>query len=193
MTAPDTLRCACDPEGRLERVETKALVPYQRELKSLREDRYAQLAASMRRFGFVVPIFVWAAPNGEKLILDGHQRLRVLMREGWRVDGGVPVVAIQADTEREAGEKLLVIASQYGEIDRQGLYEFGEHYQLELAEFDMAALPGVDWEGFVGEFYQSPGMEPGSEDEQGALDQIAPKIVKCPHCGQEFDVRDAEG
>ena len=148
-----TIPCTCDAERRLERVAICDLLPFQREMKSLSEQRYAQLAESIRRYGFSVPVFIWRAPNGDRLILDGHQRLRVLQREGWEVDGGIPVVTIEAATEREAAEKLLVIASQYGQIDSQGLYEFGEHYQLELPQFDLAALPGIDWDQFRAEFY----------------------------------------
>jgi hypothetical protein len=31
---------------------------------------------------------------------------------------------------------------------------------------------------------------PGSEQDQGRLDQLAPKIVQCPHCGQDYDLRE---
>jgi hypothetical protein len=189
MSARDTLRCTCDPDGRLERLPAKALVPFQRELKSLDEARYAQLAQSMRRFGFLVPIFVWRAANGDNLILDGHQRLRVLLREGWQVDGGVPVVTVEAATEREAGEKLVVIASQYGIVERQGLYEFGEHNQLDLAEFDLAALPGVEWDGFVAEFYKdgAGGSDgDGSPQEFGEVDENIETQHECPKCGYKW-------
>ena len=179
MAARDTLRCTCDPDGRLERVPAKDLIPFQRELKSLDESRYAQLAQSMRRFGFIVPVFVWRAANGERLILDGHQRLRVLLREGWQVDGGVPVVTVEAETEREAAERLVVIASQYGVVERQGLYEFGEAYQMDLAEFDLAALPGVEWGTFVAEFYQGDdayGDEDGASDRTGSVAGVRSSI-----------------
>ena len=181
FAARDTLRCTCDPDGRLERLPAKSLVPFQRELKSLDEGRYAQLAQSLRRFGFLVPIFVWRAANGDNLILDGHQRLRVLLREGWQVDGGVPVVTVEATTEREAAERLVVIASQYGVVERQGLYEFGEHYQMDLAEFDLAALPGVEWGEFVAEYY---GGEAGSDDAEDGDQQ--PTVKKCPKCGHRW-------
>jgi len=188
MSARDTLRCACDPDGRLERVQARDLIPFQRELKSLDESRYAQLAQSMRRFGFLVPVFVWRAANGERLILDGHQRLRVLLREGWQVEGGVPVVTVEAETEREAAEKLVVIASQYGAVERQGLYEFGEHYQMDLAEFDLAALPGVEWGEFVAEFYQDGQGAQGADspEEFGEVDENIETQHECPKCGYRW-------
>ena len=33
-------------------------------------------------------------------------------------------------------------------------------------------------------------FEPGTEDDQGKLDQLEPKWVDCPHCGKEFDLRE---
>ena len=36
-----------------------------------------------------------------------------------------------------------------------------------------------------------PSFEPGSEDDQGKLDELDPKWIACPHCGKEFDARQA--
>lgn len=32
---------------------------------------------------------------------------------------------------------------------------------------------------------------PGTEDDQGQLDSLAVKIIKCPHCGKDFDANNA--
>ena len=34
-----------------------------------------------------------------------------------------------------------------------------------------------------------PDFAPGTEDEQGKLDELAPKMCQCPQCGHEFDLR----
>ena len=170
FAAPKKLRCTCDVDGRLERVPTDQLQPYQRDLKELTEQRYAQLEASMERYGFTSPLLAWTDPKGVVWVLDGHQRLRVLERQGWTVEGGIPVVSVEAADAKEAAEKLLVIASQYGQIDKQGLYEFGAHYDVDLAEFDLAALPEVDWEAFQVEFFSDEDAyaDPGDSDPPGA-------------------------
>ena len=36
-----------------------------------------------------------------------------------------------------------------------------------------------------------PDFEPDSESNQSRLDELAPKIVECPHCKKEFDAREA--
>ena len=35
-----------------------------------------------------------------------------------------------------------------------------------------------------------PDFGPGTEDDQGRLDQLEPKWIPCPHCGKEFDLRE---
>jgi len=32
---------------------------------------------------------------------------------------------------------------------------------------------------------------PATEEEQGKLDELDPKWIACPHCGKEFDARQA--
>jgi hypothetical protein len=36
-----------------------------------------------------------------------------------------------------------------------------------------------------------PDFEPATEDDQGKLDELDPKWIACPHCGKEFDARQA--
>ena len=182
FAAPGVLRCTCDADGRLERIAAGQVQLYQRELKQLTEQRYAQLKASMERYGFTAPLLAWRDSDGAVWVLDGHQRLRLLSKECWSVDGGLPIVCVEAADQREAAEKLLVIASQYGQIDKQGLYEFGAFYELDLSAFDLAALPEVDWESFKAEFYGD-----GSEipDANKNIDEDAMKDTQneCPKCG----------
>jgi hypothetical protein len=77
----------------------------------------------------------------------------------------------------------------------------------ELAEWDeellMAELEGLAAEGItmddvgfdrdaLADLGASAAIDfqPGTEDDQGKLDQLEPKMVKCPHCEQEFDARE---
>lgn len=153
----DVLDCTCRCELRL---AVEELQDFQGGLKELPQDGYDRLKRSMERFGFSFPEFVWRRGD-EWMTLDGHQRLRVLRREGWAVDGGVPCVEIEAANEREAKQKLLLAVSAYGKVSPQGLYEFTETSGIPLTEFDLVDLPGVDMEEFLAEFYgQHPGEVP---------------------------------
>lgn len=162
----------CDPDRRLRRMPLGDLVRFQGAFKSLHEDQYAKLKRSMEDKGFFAPIFVW-----QNQILDGHQRLNVLERENWDIDGGVPVVEIEAENEKDAAEKLLLLSSTYGKVDAQGLYEFTAEKGVDLREFDLPDLPDFD----VGEYLDEYHAEPESE---GDPDEVpAPPVVPVTQAG----------
>ena len=163
---PATIPVTCDPDGTLRRVPIETLAGFQQGLKSLSMSEYDQLYASLRRFGFFAPVFVWADHN---LILDGHQRLFVCQDAQLEVEGGIPVVEIEAATEQEAAKKLLVISSTYGKISYEGLYEFSAKHGVNFREFQLADLPGIDMDEYLQHFTpeEIPDPEEGGEGEGG--------------------------
>jgi hypothetical protein len=54
-------------------------------------------------------------------------------------------------------------------------------FDLDLVGFDAAELEAM--------FDAEPDFAPGTEEDQGKLDELAPKLVTCPHCNKEFDAR----
>jgi hypothetical protein len=67
----------------------------------------------------------------------------------------------------------------------------------EMLALEFSELQGMDFDldltGFKAEEIQAlqpPDFEPGTEDDQGKLDQLDPKYIACPHCGKEFDSRE---
>jgi len=176
-----TIKITCDSKAALTIDE---LENFQGKLKSIDEDAFAKLKASILRYGFSFPVFVWG-----KKILDGHQRLaavKQLIGEGYAVSGNkLHVVKIEAENERQAAEKLLLINSRYAKIDQQGFDVFVGDFDIELGELDVFLdIPEIDM--------TAPDFGPAAEDEQGKLDQLEPKIITCPHCGEKFDQRDVE-
>ena len=157
-TSSTTIPVTCDPENRLARVAPADLQRFQGGLKTLSRPEYAKLRDSILKYGFFVPVFVW---QGQ--ILDGHQRLFVVEKEGWQIEGGVPVVEIQAKDKAEAAEKLLVISSTYGKVDPQGLYEFTEAHDIPLTDFEIPDLPDFNVDKYLAEFYKDE--HPGDPDE----------------------------
>ena len=65
---------------------------------------------------------------------------------------------------------------------------------LELADLKEQGF-NLDLIGFKTEdlktFTESINFDAGTEEDQGKLDQLDPKWVCCPHCGKEFDSREA--
>ena len=64
---------------------------------------------------------------------------------------------------------------------------------LELGEIGDLGFD-LDLSGFKADEINAlkiPDFEPATEEEQGKLDQLDPKWIACPHCGKEFDAREA--
>lgn len=134
------------------------------------------VAASIEQFGFKVPIII--DPDG--VIIAGHTRLKAAQRLGIEK---VPCV-IADDLTPEQAQAFRLADNKVGEL--------ADWDDDKLAE-EFAALAGViDLEmfGFRAEDFSSDdelesefseGTAPGAKEKKS-------KIVKCPNCGQEFEV-----
>jgi hypothetical protein len=149
----------CDPGGHLERRPLDSLTPFQGQLKDLDDARYAKLKASILAEGFMAPVFVW-----QDKILDGHQRTTVMAREGWDVEGGVPVVEIEAASEAEAARKLLKLTSAYGKPTTEGVFDFMQTHDLGLGDFADVDLPDFDEDALAVLFGEGGDEEPPTDD-----------------------------
>jgi len=63
-------------------------------------------------------------------------------------------------------------------VEFDDLLELG--FVLDLTGFDPDEIAGLTMPSFM----------PGTEDEQGRLDELDPKWCVCPKCGGEFDLRE---
>lgn len=137
-------------------LDIEELVPFQGDLKTLTEDRYHALRKEILERKFSYAFHAWAnAPDEKRYVADGHQRLRVLSRmrsDGWIVPP-VPVVLVTAIDEQEFRLKVLAAIAQYGEVDRQGLYEFAELGHIPMDTLAEYPLPNLDMDTFRAEFY----------------------------------------
>jgi len=119
-------------------VPLDSLIPFQGDLKTLSEPNLAKLKASILKYGFTAPCFIWEH-DGVKSPLDGHQRIAALLAlrdEGYSIPH-IPVDYIEAKDEKEAKEKLLHISSQYGEFTQEGIANFVLDAGLDISELDI--------------------------------------------------------
>jgi len=190
-TPERVIHITCDPEMQQDRVRLDELEDFQGELKALSGAAAGEFRQNLLSLGYSFPTCVW---HGHKLILDGHQRnkvLRELLAEGYTlidVDGvstvSVPVSWVMADSEQQARKKVLAAVSQYGKVSDTGLADFLQVGDLDWPDVQgMVDLPDFDAEAFA-EFNASPDFEPEAADEQPRLDKRTP--VTCPECGHEF-------
>jgi len=74
----------------------------------------------------------------------------------------------------DAGWDNDLLKVELQDLDAQG-------FDLTLTGFELGELAAL---------FDEPNFEPGTEDDQGKLDELAPKMVTCPHCGGEWDLRE---
>lgn len=162
-------------------VKTTDLIPYARNSRTHSEAQVAKIAASIKEFGFLNPIII----DGESGIIAGHGRVMAANKLGLQ-----SVPCIEAAHLSEAQKRAYVIADNRLALDAgwdNDLLKI-ELQDLDANGFDLS-LTGFD----VGELtalFDQPEFAPGTEDDQGKLDELSPKMVQCPHCGQEYDLRE---
>jgi ParB-like chromosome segregation protein Spo0J len=162
-------------------VNTADLIPYARNSRTHSEAQVGKIAASIKEFGFLNPIIT----DGSNGIVAGHGRVLAAQKLGLQ-----QVPCIEAAHLTEAQKRAYVIADnrlaldagwdaemlkvELGDLDAQG-------FDLSLTGFEVGELTAL---------FDQPDFAPGTEDDQGKLDELSPKIVQCPHCGQEYDLRE---
>jgi ParB-like chromosome segregation protein Spo0J len=169
------------PADKVERRKVKSLTPYARNSRTHSDEQVAQIAASIKEWGFTNPILI--DPDGG--IIAGHGRLMAAQRIG--LDD---VPCIIADGWTEAQKRAYVIADNKLALNAgwdENILKV-EFQELESLRFDLE-LTGFTVEEMDGLFYE-PDFAPGTEDDQGKLDELSPKMVTCPHCGGEWDLRE---
>lgn len=78
--------------------EFESLIP------PLSAEEFAQLEANCLREGIRDPLIVWAVPNGDQILIDGHNRMKISANHN-----GIPfeIKQMQFDTRTEAEEWIL--------------------------------------------------------------------------------------
>lgn len=141
------------------------------------------LRGSLDTLGWVAPVIVNAATG---YLLDGHARIEeALTRDE---NALIPVVEVEL-TEDE--ERLFLASYDWitglAEYDRDALDNL-----LKDVSTDSAALQSMLAEQAQALGITPPDFQPIDISELPRLDQLEPKWIICPHCGERFDTRLAE-
>ena len=156
-------------------VPTASLIPYVRNARTHSPQQVDKIAASIREFGFLSPIIT----DGQSGIVAGHGRVMAAHKLGLDT-----LPTIDAAHLTEAQRRACVLAARYF----PGMLLKIELQDLEAEGFDLS-LTGFDL-GELTVLFDNPTFAPGTEGDQGRLDELAPKIVTCPHCNAEWDLRE---
>jgi ParB-like chromosome segregation protein Spo0J len=162
--------------------KTADLIPYVNNARTHSEQQVLQIAASIKEFGFNSPVLV----DGENGIIAGHGR--VLAAKKLNLDE-VPTIELKHLTKTQKKAYILAdnrLALNSGWDNDLLALELGE---LSDDEFDLDLLGFDDTE--LNKFDNEINFDAGNEEDQGKLDKLDPKYINCPHCGKEFDSREA--
>ena len=123
------------------------VVPESRARSTFSLEQEAELEASMRAHGFVVPILVSPLPDGKYLLIDGEHRLAVARRLGLKT---VPAAVFEGDERRFSLLNILANTAR-GTQDPIGISEqLKKCVDAGLSEDELAAATGHtrDWVRF---------------------------------------------
>lgn len=162
-----------------ELVDPKTLKDYPKNPNKHGSDQIERLANMYEYHGVRHPIIV---DPKRGWIAAGHGRKLAAIRKGIKK---FPVVY----QEFESDDALYAFVTSdnaiatWAELDLSGI---NTHLPELGPDFNIDMLGIKDFKLDL-----SKNFDPGDESDQGKLDELTPKIVECPHCGESFDTRKA--
>jgi ParB-like chromosome segregation protein Spo0J len=164
----------------IEKIGIEKLIPYAKNSRTHSDEHVAQIAASIKEFGFNNPVLI----GEDDVIIAGHGRVMAARKIGLME---VPCIRLGHLTETQ--RKAYIIA------DNRLALNAGwddEMLKIEIADlladgFTLSVL-GFDADELQ-KLLDVPDFEPATQDDQSKLDELEPKWIACPHCGKEFDAR----
>ena len=166
----------------IEQVSIEALIPYARNSRTHSDAQVAQIAASIKEFGFTNPVLI----DEDGGIIAGHGRTMAARKLGL---DEVPCLRLAHLTEAQKKAYIIAdnkLALNAGWDDEMLKVEISE---LKDLDFDLSLI-GFDADELQ-KLVEDVSFEPATEDDQGKLDELDPKWICCPKCGSEFDARQA--
>lgn len=141
------------------------------------------LRGSLDTLGWVAPVLLNIRTG---YLIDGHARVEELLTK----DDSALIPVIEVDLS-ESEEKQFLASfdwiTQLATYDRDNLANLLQDVNTDN-ENVQALLAGVAEDmGII-----PPDFAPVDMSEQPRLDQLEPKMVTCPCCGETFDLRDVE-
>lgn len=160
----------------IERRAVDSLIPHANNSRTHSDEQVDQIAASIREWGWTTPVLI----DERGGVIAGHGRIMAAKQMGM---AEVPVIVASGWTEQQKRAYVIAdnkLALNAGWNDAMLAMELSA---LNMSDFDMGLL-GFDATGLEAAMNLGSTFEPGTEDDQGRLDEKSPTI--CPACGHEF-------
>jgi ParB-like chromosome segregation protein Spo0J len=157
------------------------LTSYSNNSRTHNNKQIKQIADSIEEFGFTNPILI-DENNG---VIAGHGRIEAAKTLNIEE---VPTITLENLSDEQKAAYVIAdnkLALNAGWDENLLLAEINRledlNYNISLIGFDVEELDALKG---------MPDFDAATEDEQGKLDELEPKIVICPKCGEEFDLRE---
>lgn len=166
----------------IKQIPVSDLIPYQKNARTHSEAQIAQIAASIKEFGFTNPVLL----DGNNGIIAGHGRVLAAQKLGILT---VPCIELAHLTPTQKQAYILadnkialnagwddeLLALELGELDKMG-------FNLELTGFNLLEMANI--------FDNRVISEPESSAKEINIDDYKMDCT-CPRCGFEFDNKNA--
>jgi len=136
------------------------------------------IKASLRKFGQQKPIVV----DAKGIVLAGNGTLTAAQELGW--------TEIQIVRTELAGVEATAFAIADNRTAELAEWEDSLNDVLKSLQDEGLDLADLGYSPEDLAKMQTPDFAAGTVDDQGKLDSLEPKMVTCPHCRKEFDLRE---
>jgi len=161
---------------KIEQIPVDRLIPYARNSRTHSDEQVAQIAASIREFGFTNPVLI----DGNDGIIAGHGRVLGARKLGM---DSVPCVRLEHLTETQKRAYIIAdnkLALNAGWDEQMLAMEFADlkdvGFDLDLTGFQLAEIDKLlDLSGDLGDTPAHGSSEPPDG------------LTACPKCGCRFD------
>ncbi len=166
---------------KIEQIEIESLTPWEKNSRTHSDEQINQIVKSIDAFGFTNPVLI-DKDNG---IIVGHGRVMAAKQKGMKQVPCLRLVNLSETQKRAyviADNQLALNAGWDIDVLKAEIEELkGVNFNIDLLGFSLDELNNLSMPEFL----------PGTEEDQGNLDELDPKWIVCPHCGKEFDARQA--
>ena len=167
-------------QQKIEQWNLELIKPYDKNPRNITDKAVHKVAHSIREFGFQQPIVV----DKQGVVIVGHTRLKAAQSLGLKQ---APVIVADLSEAKARAYRIADNRTHQEATWLDGLL-IDELKELESLRFDLE-MTGFDVDELA-RLMLDKDFAPGSLDDQGKLDELAPKYVCCPNCGHEFDARE---
>jgi len=155
------------------------LIPYKNNARTHSDKQIKEIEASINEFGFTAPILI----GSDHTILAGHGRLMAAKNMGFTEIPTIELSQLSKVQQRAyiLADNKLSLNSGWDDnllkVEIDALKELD--FSIDLLGFSVDEITQLNFDG---------NFEPGTDDDQSALDTIKMRDIECPECNHTFQI-----